>query len=620
MRQEPNHKHFTRGGQIAFHNLRMLFQINKALLNVNCVSWVLFFMLSVWYFIPVDVLIQTLSYHAATVLKLAGKERVFNIPYPGGVLKQSVHALTTHPYYVGVSTRCLAELMRCAWIALGASVTLAVLLSWYFVKKGKFQTENQFIRGSQLTDSRLVRRKIIQDRMNSDITIDGFPLVKGCEVQHMLVHGTVGKGKSQLIMKIMDALRARGDRVIVYDKGCTFTETYYIEGKDRVLNPFDSRCANWDLWSEAPTDAMFENMAESLIPAHGETDPFWVNAARTVFASAASRMRNDPDRSLDKLLGLLVTGEFDDLEPYLKGTPAATLVSNKIEKTAISIRAVITTYLKSMQSLEGLNKTGAPAFSIRDYILNPEEKGWLFISSNGEQHKALKPLISMWIAMASMTLLSLPEDANRRIWFICDELPSLHKLPMLGETIAEVRKFGGCFLLGMQSFAQLEKVYGRSGASEIFDLLNTRAFFASPSHNMAQLVSKELGDEEVDDTRENYSYGANSIRDGISLGKNRMTRPIVTYPEIMNLDALTCYLRLPGNYPITQLKLIHKKRRQRAAGFIQRACPGAKEITGTCFEARPVQRSLDASSHEDISSARHRIAIEEPELEADSII
>lgn len=620
MRQEPNHKHFTRGGQIAFHNLRMLFQINKALFNVNCVSWILIFLLSVWYFIPKDMLIQLVSYHAATMLKLVGKERVFNIPYPGGVLKQSVHALTTHPYYLNVSKHCLTEFVRCAGIALGVSIMLAALLSLYFVKKGKFQTDNQFIRGSQLADSRLVKRQIINAGMNSDIRIDGFPLLKGCEVQHMLVHGTVGKGKSQFIMKVMDALRARGDRVIVYDKGCTFTETYFSEGRDRVLNPFDSRCANWDLWSEAPTDAMFENMAESLIPAHGETDPFWVNAARTVFASAASRMRHDPARSLDKLLGLLVTGEFDDLEPYLKGTPAATLVSNKIEKTAISIRAVITTYLKSMQSLEGLNKTGAPAFSIRDYILNPDEKGWLFISSNGEQHKALKPLISMWIAMASMTLLSLPEDANRRIWFICDELPSLHKLPMLGETIAEVRKFGGCFLLGMQSFAQLEKVYGRSGASEIFDLLNTRAFFASPSHNMAQLVSKELGDEEVDDTRENYSYGANSIRDGISLGKNRMTRPIVTYPEIMNLDALTCYLRLPGNYPITQLKLIHEKRRQRAAGFIQRGCSVVFETTGTCFEARPAQRSSEGGSVDDMSSARFRMAIESPELEADSII
>lgn len=570
MSQESNHKHFTRGGQIAFHNLRMLFQINKGLFNVHCISWVVIFATLVWYCIPKDILIQAADYEAATVLKLAGKERVFNIPGPGGVLKQSVHALTTHPYYPKIAAMCLNRFIQCAWMALGASLAMAALLSWYFVKKGKFQSQNHFIRGSQLVDVHLVRRQIMSARMHSDITLDGFPLIKNTEVQHLLVHGTVGKGKSQLIMKILDALRKRGDRVIVYDKGCTFTENYFDATHDRLLNPYDERCAPWDLWCEAPSDAMLENMAESLIPMHGENDPFWVNAARTVFSSTAARMRHDKDRSLDKLLRLLLTSDFEELEPYLKGTPAATLVSNKIEKTAISIRAVITTYLKSMQSLEGLYNSNEDAFSIRDYILNPNQRGWLFISSNGEQHKALKPLISMWIAMASMTLLSLPEDSNRRIWFICDELPSLHKLPMLGETIAEVRKFGGCFLLGMQSFAQLEKVYGRSGAAEIFDLLNTRAFFASPSSQMAQLVSKELGDEEVEDARENYSYGANSIRDGISIGKNRLTRPIVTYPEIMSMDALSCYVRLPGAYPITKLQLQYQKRDIKAPGFVQR--------------------------------------------------
>ncbi|MCZ4719150.1 type IV secretion system DNA-binding domain-containing protein, partial [Legionella pneumophila] len=158
-----------------------------------------------------------------------------------------------------------------------------------------------------------------------------------------------------------------------------------------LLNPFDARCANWDLWLEAPKDELLENMAESLIPMHGENDPFWVNAARTVFACLASQMREDKERSLSKLLGLLVTGEFSELEPYLNGTAAATLVSNKIEKTAISIRSVITTYLKSMQSLSGLDESGKPSFSIRDYLLNKDLEGWLFISSNGEQHKSLKP-------------------------------------------------------------------------------------------------------------------------------------------------------------------------------------------------------------------------------------
>ena len=610
MQHEPNHKHFTRGGQIAFHNLRMLFQINKALLKVYFATGVAFLVLAIWLWVPSEMLIQTVDYHTATFLKLVGKEHLFDVPYHGKIFKVSVKELTTNPYFAYTGTRFLIYLMQCVWASLGFSCVFAGLMSWYFVRTGRGQTKNHFIRGSTIEPPHVVKRKIINARMNSDITLDGFPLIKNSEVQHLLIHGTVGTGKSQLIMKIMDALRARGDRVIVYDKGCTFMESYFDEKKDVVLNPFDSRCAPWDLWAEAPTDELLENMAESLIPMHGETDPFWVNAARTVFSSTASRMREDSDRSLDKLLRLLLTSEFDTLEPYLKGTPAATLVSGKIEKTAISIRAVVTTFLKSMQSLRGLDTTSP--FSIRDYILDEDNKGWLFISSNGEQQKSMKPLISMWIAMASMTLLSLPEDANRRVWFICDELPSLHKLPMLGETIAEVRKFGGCFLLGMQSFSQLEKVYGRSGAAEIFDLLNTRAFFRSPSNDMAKLTSRELGEEEMEDTRENYSYGANSIRDGISLGKNRLTRPLVTYPEIMNMKELTCYIRLPGDYPITKLELKYEKRSVVAKGFDERKALMGEKLERVLLES---PKAEDTTSDTDSSMDKMKNKVSDLEFE-----
>lgn len=535
--------------------------------------WVGLTLLVTWLRASHGMVVQTLCYHSAKFYNLFGVRHLFSVPVQGGYASQSVEQILHNDYFSRISARCLNLFVQSIGLGFLLSLIVAFIVTRYFIYRGKSQTKNQFIRGARFLPPKELKKQIVQQSKASDLNLDGFPLVLNSEVQHLLVHGTVGMGKSQFIMKLMDCLRARGDRVIVYDKGCTLTQAYFQEGHDVLLNPFDARCANWDLWFEAPKDEILENMAESLIPMHGENDPFWVSAARTVFASVASRMREDKERSLSKLLQLLVTGEFSELEPYLTGTAAATLVSNKIEKTAISIRSVITTYLKSMQSLNGLEDSGQEAFSIREYLLNQEKSGWLFISSNGEQHESLKPLISMWIAMASLTLLSLAEDPNRRIWFICDELPSLHKLPLLGETIAEVRKFGGCFLLGMQSFSQLEKVYGRSGAAEIFDLLNTRAFFASPSHQMAQLVSKELGDEEIDDTRENYSYGANSIRDGISLGKNRTTRPLVAYPEIMDLSPLTCYLRLPSQFPITKLELIYQKRTAKAKGFIPRAMP-----------------------------------------------
>lgn len=594
MREQPNYKHYTRGGQISFHNLHMWDQITKTLAMICISLWLVLTGIFTFAMTSIEKLQHAIAYYFAVILNILKHKHNFTLKFHGKAYYQTVADLLHYPYYATNAKHTMSLCGKSALFAFIIAIITGICLAFYFIKRGKQQSESQFVRGSKLALPADVKKIIVKEGLSSTITIDGFPLIAGSEVQHLLVHGTVGTGKSQLIMKIMDALRLRGDRVIVYDKGCSFIPHYYQKDFDVVLNPFDSRCPNWDMWLEAPRDSDFENMAESLIPMHGESDPFWVNAARTVFSSVASTMRADKDRSLEKLLKLLLTGEFSHLEEYLRGTPAATLVSGKIEKTAISIRSVITTYLKSLQSLTGLAEKDLSPFSIRDYILDEHRKGWLFISSNGESHKALKPLMSMWLAMASLTLLSLNPDRNRRIWFICDELPSLHKLPLLGETIAEVRKFGGCFLLGMQSFSQLTKVYGQPGAKEIFDLLNTRFFFRSPSADMARLVASELGEEEIEESRENYSYGANSIRDGISLGNQRVTRSIVSYPQILEMEDLTCFVRLPGSYPITQLKLAFTSRQDVNKGFIEREFPKA-------LEHAPLQilnEDADASSEE----------------------
>jgi type IV secretory pathway TraG/TraD family ATPase VirD4 len=86
-------------------------------------------------------------------------------------------------------------------------------------------------------------------------------------------------------------------------------------------------------------------------------------------------------------------------------------------------------------------------------------------------------------------------------------------------------------------------------------------------------VARTVKCRQIEESRENYSYGANSIRDGISLGNQRVTRPIISYPQIMELNDLTCFLRLPGDYPITQLRLELLPRTTNDRGFIERTLP-----------------------------------------------
>ena len=132
-------------------------------------------------------------------------------------------------------------------------------------------------------------------------------------------------------------------------------------------------------------------------------------------------------------------------------------------------------------------------FLIRQWVQNDTLQSWLFISSTGDRHETLRPLITAWLDIAINALLSLPEKSSRRIWIILDELGSLQQVPYLTSALAEARKFGGCFVIGVQSIAQLAKLYGSEGAKEISSLLNTRFLFRSPDSGNCLMVSEEFG-------------------------------------------------------------------------------------------------------------------------------
>ncbi|NJQ52284.1 type A chloramphenicol O-acetyltransferase [Escherichia coli] len=187
-------------------------------------------------------------------------------------------------------------------------------------------------------------------------------------------------------------------------------------------------------------------------------------------------MRNDPNRSYSKLVDTLLSIKIEKLRTYLRNSPAANLVEEKIEKTAISIRAVLTNYVKAIRYLQGIEHNGEP-FTIRDWmrgVREDQKNGWLFISSNADTHASLKPVISMWLSIAIRGLLAMGENRNRRVWFFCDELPTLHKLPDLVEILPEARKFGGCYVFGIQSYAQLEDIYGEKAAATLFDVMEKK--------------------------------------------------------------------------------------------------------------------------------------------------
>ena len=305
-------------------------------------------------------------------------------------------------------------------------------------------------------------------------------------------------------------------------------------------------------------------------------DPFWVDSARTIFTSMAWKLRNHPDRSPILLLQMLLTSTLEEMRDLLKGTESENLVSREIEKTAISIKSVLATYIKAWRFLEGLDKSGKPKFSIKEWVKNAVEsespqKGWLFITSRSNYHKEIKPLISLWLGLAMQGIQSLKPNTNRRIWLIMDELASLHRLEMLSDTLSDIRKFGGCVAVGIQSISQLEFLYGNHEAHAITDLLNTSLYFRSPKSRVAKWVSEDLGEHLLDEVRESQSYGPNAVRDGNTITTQRVTRKTVDAGEIMTMEDLECYVRLVGNHPIAKIKSQYIDRAEKIEPLIERS-------------------------------------------------
>ncbi|MGC0860122.1 type IV conjugative transfer system coupling protein TraD [Pantoea agglomerans] len=577
-------KYLTQGGQMTAYRLRMFAQVSNWIFHWMLLLFVIATGVLFWLTTPDDVLRNGFWYWAAwpshSLLSLSPRaaEATWDILWHCDesaqlcTIKLTPAQLLVNPWMQDMGRKFLTNLR---FIASACGITASLLwclIAWYVGRIGKKESEDEFISGMTLTDQpKEVNRLLKKAGEKSDLQIGGLNMVKNAEVMNYLIHGTIGVGKSTLIRWLLDYIRRRGDRAIVYDSGGTFIETHYDERVDKILNAHDSRCENWVLWREAQDVVDYENMTAALMPVEGDSDPFWVSSSRTIFSDTAMQFASRPDRSIETFLKTCLSIDLKSLREFLKNTPSANLVEEKIEKTAISIRSVLTNYAKSLRYLQGLDKEGKPEFSIREWMTDAQyDSSWLFISTTARHRKAVRPLISMWLSLATLLLQSMGENSERRVWFVGDEIASLQKIPEFNETLAEARKFGGCFVIGIQNMPQLIHIYGREMAKAIFDLLNTRAYGRSPSAEVAKIVEEELGHQRRREAREQNSYGLDQVRDGISISKDKVNEPIVDYDQIMKMPNLQFYVRLPGEYPVVKLNLKYRRQKKYHPALLER--------------------------------------------------
>ena len=457
---------------------------------------------------------------------------------------------------------------------IGAGIVLGMLV--WFRWRGSQLKRRKRLRGAELVTASQLRDRIdpLTGRVSRKLLggqapyrIAGVPYPDRAETQHTIVSGTTGSGKTVLISDLVQQIRKRGERCVIYDKMGSYTQAFFDPKSDVLLNPLDARAPRWSPFFEARSPRDFDMMAAALIPQQKDTvDPFWVTAARQLFSNGTGVLWQKGEKKNRVLVEHLLKTDLSELAEAMEGTVAQSIVDPNNPKTALSVRAMLTANIGAM---EVLADSGKP-FSIREWISRDRGSGFLFFTSRGDQHASLRGLISTWLEIAVNSMLSLEQDDGRRIWVILDELPTLHQVPSLQPGLAESRQFGGCFVLGVQVASALRDLYGRNGAETISGLCGTRVVFAAPDRDTAQWSADSLGRSEVEEFAEGVSYGADPYRDGVTLTPKREVQALALPSEIMRLPNLNGYLKLPGPYPVARIELQYVKRPKVAPRFVER--------------------------------------------------
>lgn len=444
--------------------------------------------------------------------------------------------------------------------------TLYPFVIWRFHARAKEQVRDKFIRGARSIKARKLKRAIRRNGETADLPLGSVKMPLSAETKHCFIIGRPGVGKTVAISAIVERLRERGDKGIVYDFKGDYLSKLYDAEKDIIFNPLDLRSQGWSLFNDIETHMDIDAVSHSLIPSD-LTDRFFNEGARDVFAGILHYLYEDNLKTNADIWKAATTrGKeiADRLEKTKGGERGFRNVEDASGKQALSIFAVFMQYAKAFEYMA--NADGD--FSITKWLKN-DKPGFIFVTNYSDIRDTLRPILSLFVDLVGRKLLSMQEDHKRRVFFILDEFGTLQRLPTIVQLLTLSRSKGGSCWIGIQDVGQIDKIYTPSLRQSIVNACGSSLTFSVADPDTSKFLSDKIGEAEYLEIEETSSMGTSENRDGITLVRRKQVRKIVLPSEIHNLPDLTAYLKLP-NYDLTRTQFSFVDRKNITEPFVMR--------------------------------------------------
>lgn len=429
--------------------------------------------------------------------------------------------------------------------------------------------------------------------------IGNIRLPVDAENKSFFVVGSPGRGKTQLVNPvIVKAKQRKGVKGIVFDLKNEFYSSFATD-KDLLFNPVDSRSLNWQIFSDISNWADIELMVTAIIPLPKDSkNLFWIGAARDLLATML-RWCILTDNRTNRAIWECMTIPREELKLRFEMTPGcerglqylADTESRETRNffTELQVHAGFFEYM----AVSGEN--GGKPFSIAEWLESGSE--WIFISSMPKIEDMLRPATNLFLSVAIAAHLSLPEDTERRVFYLLDEFAALGRLPNIEKVPLQLRSKGGSLWAIVQDFGKFDDIYGRSIRNSIVNGCGNFISFGVEDADTAEAVAKKIGRQEYYENEVSFSFGVGNNRDGESSRQAKKYEYVLLPEELMELKSFHCVVSVNDfGKAMTRIQFkIYKKHRQ---GFMLNPAFDLKAIIEKQVELKVQESNISPARKE----------------------
>ncbi len=322
-------------------------------------------------------------------------------------------------------------------------------------------------------------------------------------------------------------------------------------------------------------DEMYEDLNDLvcvICPVENEKDPVWEKGARSIIMATFLAMLED---SADPELGMtrdkfnffnlnkILTNsenEFEALKRYFEGrsklSQAVTLSRQVLSAadTTLSSYMSITFDKLNMFNDRGLcGLTSATDIHAADFAFHPTAL-FMKIPDEKDTRHGLAAVFILCMYKALIKVASGREDLSlpRNVYFLLDEFGNMPKIEKFDKMITVGRSRKIWFNMVVQSYSQLNNVYGEQVADIVKSNCGVKMFIGSNDIGTCKEFSELCGNMTVNTTSTSSSVGQ---KEGdINLSTQTQVRPLIYPSELQKLNNAestgNSIIVTFGNYPL----------------------------------------------------------------------